>query len=66
MDAIKHAISPEQLAIARELFDRVPVLTGSDPVETIDRRLREKTDAQAEADDRNRHERRKAAALSRR
>lgn len=63
--AVKNLIvPPEQLAIMRKVcgdprpeMDRV--------ADDLDRRLREKTDAQAEVADRNRHTRRRAAVLAR-
>lgn len=40
MQAINHAISPEQLELAHRLFEKVPLLTEANRVDTLDRRLR--------------------------
>ena len=60
MQMILQALEPESLALLR----RVERLTPEQEAEQLDRRGRQRADEQAERDDRNRHERRRDAALA--
>ena len=66
MRMIHEALSPEKLEKFKKLMEAESEMTSEAQAEALDEKLRREADEAAEHDDRNRHERRKAAALERR
>lgn len=65
MQIINQALSPEALAAFRKALEGQPQKTAEDRAGELDRKMRARHERAEEQADRNRHERRKAAALAR-